>query len=238
MKIFVKRRWEKKAKGEKFNKPSKNIASRYRNDITLALIVKARIYIEVGIDDPDDDITKAENEYLFHRMKGDNVVLLNRKCNYKKVYFDGEERTSSISLPDIECDLQKAISHLQSEEAIKNGILFNGGQDFALIKLVIEEGLINGHDKLKYNSYQSFVDSMIGMGFGQVASRSTIYKFCKGANTKVWPWRYAESYANPKIDCDIYERNRRNLIVHEFIDYMSQLRGLNDAVNKFMNNSL
>ena len=236
MKIFEKRRWKRVPREEVTEIPHEFPFPRKRDFI---LEYKEWIHIEVDKYDTQADEEKGKRNYELFKKQGFNIVFVNRRAipNYRIILEDDKEKKSIIELKSqIENDLQEAISHLLSDEVKKKGVNFKGGQEFALIKLAIDNKFVNGSDRLMSKSPQSFINLIKGLGFDQIAERSSIYKYYQTANTDVWPWRYAESYFNRNVDCDMTERDRRNLIVYEFADYMAHLRGPGEAMNKFMNN--
>lgn len=198
-------------------------------------------YLQVEENDSEAAEKDLEDMYQKFVSRGEDIVLINLKSGLRKEYKNGKETTSQLILiTSIEEDLQKAINHLYSGEARNKGVDFKGGQDFALIKLAIRKGLVNGYDRIMSKSDSYFIELMTSLGFGgQICKRPTLYKFSQTANTKFWPWRYLDSYENRAQgrDCDPAERKRRNRIVYEFVEYMAHLRGANEAMNKFMNTS-
>lgn len=237
MAIYQKTIRKRVAKSERENKEFVEELSKKRK-------YESHFCLFLQVDVFDSAATEKDLEDTYQRIKdrGEEAVLINLKSGTKKEFRNGKETISPLILiPGINEDLKKAINHLFSNEARQKDVNFNGGQDFALIKLVIDKGLVNGYERIISKSPQYFIELMTSLGYGaQIVGRSTIYKLYRLAETDIFPWKYLDRFENRKLKryCDPAEQARRNRIVWEFVEYMKHLRGGNKAVNNFVNSSI
>ena len=223
--------WKRKIKKEVPVETEQNSNPQKTKVETARCLLMICTFIEIEKRDSLADEQKGVNEYRSCVENRNNTVLLNWKRNERTIYKDGEERRYVLN-PNtaIEDDLKEALLYLTSDEAKNNGFNLENGYDFAWIKLAIDQGLVNGYDRINNYSYPKFRELVCSFGFENlIAKEKTLLKYYNYANANTIPWIYS--------DCNAIERNRRNEIVLKFVEYMGLQRGWNDNMNHFMNRS-